>query len=61
MCLLLMSFVTISVQGDSEVLDMTAGDDFLCLCDQKFLSTWRPSLSGFGVTSVDFSRAQWLY
>jgi hypothetical protein len=35
MCLLLMCFVTVSVQGDSGVMDITAGDDFLGLCDKK--------------------------
>ena len=37
-----------SVQGVSRLVDITAGDDFLGLCDQKVHINMCPILDGYG-------------
>ena len=35
MCIYIYIYIYIYIQGDSRLVDITAGDDFLGLCDQK--------------------------
>jgi len=43
---------TFPIQGDSRLVDITAGGDFLGLCDQKFNINTCPILDGYGVMTA---------
>ena len=43
-CVCIYIYIYIYIQGDSELVDITAGGDFLSLCDQKLIQ----NLSDFG-------------
>ena len=42
----------INIQGVSRLVDITAGGDFLGLCDQKFHTNMCPILDGYGVMGI---------
>ena len=45
-------FITVSIQGVSRLVDITAGGDFLGLCDQKVRINMCPILDGYGVMTA---------
>ena len=44
--------ISVCIQGDSRLVDITAGGDFLGLCDQKSYYKVCPILDGYGVMGV---------
>ena len=51
-CLLVLLLQCIHIQGDSRLVDITAGGDFLGLCDQKIHINMCPILDGYGVMTA---------
>jgi len=45
-------FITITIQGVSRLVDITAGGDFLGLCDQKVHINMCPILDGYRVMTA---------
>jgi hypothetical protein len=46
------SYQSLHIQGVSRLVDITAGGDFLGLCDEKIHINMCPILDGYGVMTV---------